>query len=83
MAKNKKPNKIHTFDISPTQYDENLKEYKSVLLDGKEIFRLDQSTYMGHKRNQTPEVLEVLSKLLKREVSKDELQRAITLGTLG
>lgn len=77
MAKKKKQ---HSFAISDILYDEGLKEYKAVLLDGKEIYRIDQSLYMGHKRNQTPEVLDVLSKKLKREVTKEDLQRAITFG---
>jgi hypothetical protein len=82
MARKKKRTTPWTFKITETLYDENFKEYKNVLLDGEAILKLDFTTYMGHRRNQTPELLEVLSSKIGRVVTKDELNRAMMLGTL-
>jgi hypothetical protein len=82
MPKKKKQKEPHTFQISPVQYDENFKEFKTVILDGKEILRLDFSTYMGHRRDQTKDLLEILTAKIGRPVSKEELNRAMMLGVI-
>lgn len=79
-----KKKKQHKFQITEEQYDikDSFKPYKSVMVDGKEIFRIDRQKYMGNYRDQTKEVLEVLSKMFKKDITKDKLQRAITFGIL-
>ena len=73
------------FDIGPLEYDieDGMKPYKSVLLDKKEIYKIDKTKIYGDlERNQTNEVLEALKKETGIEFTKDQLQRAITLGIL-
>lgn len=81
MATKQKKDSL-SFDIGQVEYDENMKEYKPVLLDKKVIFKIYQETYMGFKANYTNDVIAILSKKLKYEVTKEDLQRAITFGTI-
>lgn len=82
MAVKKK--KIYKFVIGQEDYDldDGCKPYKPVFLDGKEIFRLDQTRYMGIKKDQTNEVIEKLKQIIKKDINKDDLQRAIMLGVI-
>jgi hypothetical protein len=82
MARKKKQTTPHTFKISEVLYDENFKEYKNVILDGKEILRLDFTTYMGHRKDQTKDLLEILTKKVGREISRSDLNRAMLLGVI-
>jgi hypothetical protein len=84
MAKRKEKKTSWKFDIGQENYDlkDGYKLYRPVLLDGKEIFRLDQTLYMGHKRNSTKEVLAALKKITGIEFNMEQLQRAMTIGVL-
>lgn len=82
MVRKKKRIEPYSLLMTETLYDENFKEYKDILLDGKPILRLDFTTYMGHRRNQTPELLEILSKKIGRTVTKEELNKALILGVI-
>jgi hypothetical protein len=73
---------VLTFTIIDSQYDDALQEYRSVQLNGKEIFRLKQERIMGVMRNQTKEVLAALKKETGIDWTRDELQRAMLFGTL-
>ena len=84
MNKKKTPKvlKTHKFELGGVEYDEKLKEYKSVKLDGVEIYRIDRTVYMGVKKDYTLDVLKILSEKLGIEVTKDDLQKAILFGTI-
>lgn len=67
---------MHSFKIGEMDLLSSDK-YKPVFLDDKEIFRLDFSTYMGHRRPQEKELCEVLSKHLGYTVTENMLNRAM------
>jgi hypothetical protein len=72
-----------TFDIGKEDYTKDLKPFKPVLLDKKVIYKIDKTKVYGDiERNQTKEVLEALKKETGIEFTKEQLQRAITLGIL-
>ncbi len=72
----------YTFNIIDSQYDDTFQEYRSVVVNGKEIFRLKQERIMGVLRNQTKEVLAALKVETGIDWTRDELQRAMLFGTL-
>jgi hypothetical protein len=82
MPKNKKELKTYTFMLTSEDYDENMKPFKLVKVGDHEVFKIDLTTYMGVKKDYTKEVLEALTKYLRKEVTKDDLQRALTLGSI-
>jgi hypothetical protein len=74
--------KKYKFRLGNTEYDKDFKEYRPVFLNDEEIFRIDQTKYCGVKRDQTPEVLEILKQKIGKEITKEMLQRAITFGII-
>lgn len=80
-AKKEKKKKIHTIKID-THYNEDLKEEKNVLLDGESIFLIDTERYMGHRRDQMNDVVEVINKKFKSSITKDDLRKALMFGTI-
>lgn len=72
----------YTFNIIDNQYDDALQEYRSVVVNGHEVFRLKQERIMGVMRNQTKEVLAALKKETGIDWTREELQRAMLFGTL-
>ena len=85
MAKKKKieiPKQTYIFEIGSEEYDSNLVKFKRVFLNKKEIFQLSFETFMGHRRDQTKELLAALSAEIGKEVTKDHLSRAMKLGII-
>lgn len=81
----KKINKTRwNFNIGTETYDleNNCKPYRPVILDGKEIYKIDQTRFMGHLQNSIPDIIKVLKKLTKIEFTKEDLQKALTIGFL-
>lgn len=71
------------FDIGPLDYTTDLKPFRPVLLDKKEIYKIDKSkVYMNIEKDQNKEVLEALKKATGLDFSKDDIQRALTIGIL-
>lgn len=58
------------------------KPYKPVLLDDEEIFKIDLSTYMGHRRFQEPEICKALSEKLGYDVDARTLNMALILQSI-
>jgi len=70
------------FLIVDNLYTDDLKEYKSVRVNGKEVYKILQERIFGVLRNQTVEVLAALKKETGLDWTKDELNRAILIGIL-
>lgn len=77
----KKTKRMLSFDIK-TAYNDDCKEYKSVILDGKEIYQGDMTKYMGHMVNMIPMIISALSAVLKREVTREEFNTAFKVGAI-
>lgn len=75
-----------SFQIGQLDIDENQKPFKPVYLDKKLIYKIDKSdgakVYMNIERDQTLDVLAALKKELGIEFTKQDLQRALTIGIL-
>lgn len=56
--------------------------YKPVYLNDELIFKLDYSTYMGHRRNQEKELCQALSNRLGYDVTPRQLNSAMILETI-
>lgn len=84
--KTKTPKKTSwKFDIGQITYDiyGDLRPYRPVLLDNKEIYRIDKTKVYGNiEKDQNKEVLEALKKETGLDFTKDEIQRALTIGIL-
>lgn len=83
MKKTKKTS--WTFDLGHEDYDltKGGMLFRPVLLDGKEIFRIDKTKLMGkYQQDFTKDVIAVLKKITKHNFTKDDIQRALTLGVL-
>ena len=78
--KKTKAKKKYNFELKE-EYDEvTLSLDKIVYLDGKNVFKLDP-LYLGTiRKDQTQEVADHLSKLLKKTVTKADIQRGLTFG---
>lgn len=80
----KKPakKKQYRFELKEVYDDKTFKAEKIIFLDGKEVFKLEP-LYLGKiRRDQTHEVMEHISKLLKKTVTKEDIKRALTFGYL-
>lgn len=55
------------------------RKQKPVLLDGKPIFYLDFSTYMGHRRSQDKELASKLSEVLGYVITPKDVSTALIL----
>jgi hypothetical protein len=74
----KKTKKIvqHYIEFGSIEYDDACKEFRSVKLDGKVIYKMDQERFMGHLKDKSPEVCEAISKELGIEFTKSDLNDA-------
>ena len=82
MAKKKKTR--WTFDIGREDYDlaNGGEAYRPVLLDGKEIYRIDKTKFMGFQRGQNKEIIEAIKLHTKIELTPEQLNKAFTIGSI-
>ena len=74
-----------SFEIGGLDYDLNDhgKPFKPVLLDKQVIYKIDKTKVYGNiERDQTKDVIAALKKKLKIEFSREDIQRALTIGIL-
>lgn len=65
--------------IGPEVIEKDKPPYKSVLLDGKEIMKIDTQKYMGIRKDQTEELRKKLSEVLGYNVERQTMNTAMIL----
>ncbi len=79
-TKKSKVKKQYSLEFGNLEYDDKCKEFRAVKLAGEIIYKLDQTRYMGHLRDQTKDVCEAISAKLGIEFTKQDLDKARKTG---
>lgn len=82
--KTKKPKakKVYYLEFGSIEWDDSGTEYRPVKLNGKVVYKLDQTRYMGHLKDQSLDVCAAISQELGIEFSKVDLNNARKAGLI-